>query len=317
MPNPAPMPFTGYPIDRAGLKRRETAWIEAALADPGTDLILLQAGQPVLEEAGVPGAARPLLRLSASALGAALPAGLPLVFLGIDAGSRPLFAASLPRGYDLASGPLAGLGEPVELRAAAAGPLMGADLALAATARDLFDWHERHGFCARCGHPSNPAEAGWKRVCPSCGAEHFPRTDPVAIMLPVRGDRCFLARNAQRFPRGFVSALAGFIEPGETVEEACAREVAEEAGLTVVSSRIVANQPWPFPSQLMVGLIAEVGAGEAVLDLDELSEGYWFSRAEARALLSPEGHRFDGITWRAPPPLAIAHHLITAWIAEG
>jgi NAD+ diphosphatase len=309
----AAMPFTGFPIDRAGLKRREAEWIAGRLADPGSDLILLQAGQPVLEMQAAADGSRALLRLSASALGA-LPDGVPTVFLGLEGDGRAVFAASLPRRFDLETSPLAGLGEPAEMRAAAAGILVGGELALAATAKDLFDWHERHGFCARCGAASEIAEAGWKRVCPSCGAEHFPRTDPVAIMLPVRGDQCFLARNAQRFPRGFVSALAGFIEPGETVEEACAREVMEEAGLRVLSSRIVSNQPWPFPSQLMIGLLAEVAEGDAVLDLDELAEGFWFTRDEARALLSPQGLSFDGVTWRAPPPLAIAHHLITAWI---
>lgn len=309
------MPFTGFPIDRAGLKRRDGAWIAAQLADPGTDLILLKGGQPVLEARAAADGSQGLLRLSAAALGTALPSGLDTVFLGLEADGRAVFAVALPRRFDLDDGPLAGLGEVAELRGAAAGPLRGGDLALAATARDLFDWHERHGFCARCGHASELAEAGWKRVCPSCGAEHFPRTDPVAIMLPVRDGRCFLARNAQRFPRGFVSALAGFIEPGETVEEACAREIEEEAGLKVISARIVSNQPWPFPSQLMIGLIADVAPGEVRLDLDELSEGYWFTPDEARALLSPQGHVFDGITWRAPPPLAIAHHLIQAWLA--
>jgi NAD+ diphosphatase len=113
-----------------------------------------------------------------------------------------------------------------------------------------------------------------------------------------------------------VSALAGFIEPGETVEEACAREIAEEAGLVTTASRVIANQPWPFPSQLMIGLIAEVAEGEVRLDTEEVSEGYWFSREEARALLGPGGLHREGITWRAPPPMAIAHHLILAWLDE-
>jgi NAD+ diphosphatase len=155
-------------------------------------------------------------------------------------------------------------------------------------------------------------EAGWKRACPQCKTEHFPRTDPVAIMLAVHGDKCLLGRGPG-FRAGYISALAGFIEPGETIEEGCARELMEEAGVTMTSARIIANQPWPFPSQLMIALIAEVSSAELKLDTDEVSEAIWFDRRQARALLSDGGCVINGTTLRAPPPLAIAHHLIRAW----
>jgi NAD+ diphosphatase len=154
------------------------------------------------------------------------------------------------------------------------------------------------------------ADGGWKRVCPACNAEHFPRTDPVVIMLPVRGERCLVGRQAV-WPTGMWSALAGFLEPGESVEEACARELKEEAALETLSVRYHSTQPWPYPNSLMIGLIAEVAEGEATPDQTELEAVRWFTREEARALIAGE---IEGAF--APPPLAIAHQLIKAW-AEG
>jgi NAD+ diphosphatase len=191
-----------------------------------------------------------------------------------------------------------------------------ADLALISTGKALLDWHARHQFCANCGAKTDMVEAGWKRACPQCKTEHFPRTDPVAIMLAVHGDKCLLGRGPG-FRAGYISALAGFIEPGETIEEGCARELMEEAGVTMTSARIIANQPWPFPSQLMIALIAEVSSAELKLDTDEVSEAIWFDRRQARALLSDGGCVINGTTLRAPPPLAIAHHLIKTWVGEG
>ncbi|HRL07144.1 MAG TPA: NAD(+) diphosphatase, partial [Brevundimonas diminuta] len=151
----------------------------------------------------------------------------------------------------------------------------------------------------------------WKRVCPACGTEHFPRVDPVVIMLPVyKGGaepRCLLGRQAA-WPAGRMSALAGFMEPGEAIEEACAREVMEEAGLTVSDVRYHSSQPWPFPAQLMIGLIAEVTTDEAAPDQTELEAVAWLTRSEARAVLD-ETHP----TIQAPPPYAIARRLLETW----
>lgn len=307
------IPFSGYGLDRAGVRRTDGDWLAARLADPDTDLVLLDRGRPVLALPPGERGGRAPLRLTIAARGELLDPAAPLLFLGVDGEGRAVFAGEVRRGVELDVGPLQGLGEAMDLRAAAAGPLQGPDLALMGTAKALFDWHARHGFCSACGHRSDVVEGGWKRVCPSCGTEHFPRTDPVAIMLAVRDSLCFLG-SSHRFPAGYVSCLAGFIEPGESAEEGCARELMEEAGLRALSSRIVSNQPWPFPSQLMIGLIAEVAPGDVRLDPAELKDGRWFTRDEARALLEPDGLEKDGLVWRAPPPLAIAHHIISAWI---
>ena len=238
-----------------------------------------------------------------------------MIFLGQDTTGRATFAAPLPASFDLIDGPLLGLGEAEDLRMAA-GFMDPEDLAIAGTAKALLDWHARHGFCANCGEATQVVEAGWKRHCNACNSEHFPRTDPVAIMLAVLGDKCLLGRGPG-FRAGYISALAGFIEPGETIEEGCARELFEEVGVTMTHARIVANQPWPFPSQLMIGLIATVESLDLTLDTHEISEAIWFNREEARALLSEGGCTRDGATLRAPPPLAIAHHLIRLWVDEG
>jgi NAD+ diphosphatase len=309
------IPFTGYPLDRAGVRRGDQAFIGGLLDHPDSDLILIQDGRPVLELPIAKSEARRALRLSVAARSGFLPASAPApIFLGVDTEGRATFAAALPKSFDLDTGPLEGLGEAVDMRMAAGSIHMG-DLALLATGKDLIDWHARHGFCANCGHATDMVEAGWKRACPACKTEHFPRTDPVAIMLAVHGDKCLLGRGVG-FRAGFISALAGFIEPGETIEEGCARELMEEVGVTVTSARVIANQPWPFPSQLMIGLIAEVSGFDLTIDKNEVTDAIWFTREQGRALLSEGGCDVDGTILRAPPPLAIAHHLIKAWVEE-
>jgi NAD+ diphosphatase len=309
------IPFSGFPLDRASVHRRDVAFVEALLANGDSDLILVQNNQPVLEIGGPPNQARKVLRLACATRCGFLGTNAPApILLGLDTKGRATFVAELPRSFDLEDGPLAGLGETMDLRASASIMAMD-DLALVSTGKAILDWHTRHGFCATCGEKTHSVEAGWKRACPSCKTEHFPRTDPVAIMLAVHGDKCLLGRGPG-FRAGFISALAGFIEPGETIEEGCARELMEEAGVTMTSARIIANQPWPFPSQLMIGLIAQVSSFDLNLDTDEVSQAIWFTREEARALLSDGGCTIDGLTLRAPPPLAIAHHLIKAWVEE-
>ncbi len=316
MTQPSAIPFAGFPLDRASVHRRDNTFIAGLLEHPNSELVLIQDGRPVLELPIQPDGVRRALRLSVNARVAFLGATAPdPIFLGLDAKGRATFAAALPRGVEMDSGPLEGLGEAVDLRMSASDADMG-DLALVSTARAILDWHSRHNFCANCGTKTDIVEAGWKRSCPECKTEHFPRTDPVAIMLAVHGEKCLLGRGPG-FRAGFISALAGFIEPGETIEEGCARELMEEAGVTMTSARIIANQPWPFPSQLMIGLIAQVSGFDLNLDTDEVSQAIWFTRDEARALLSDGGCVVDGRTLRAPPPLAIAHHLIKAWVDEG
>jgi NAD+ diphosphatase len=221
-----------------------------------------------------------------------------------------VFALDLEGGTDPAEGVLQGLGRFVDLRGVAL-QLPAADAGILATAKAMFEWRRKHRHCANCGEPSLPADGGWKRICPACNAEHFPRTDPVVIMLPVRGESCLMGRQAA-WPKGMYSALAGFVEPGESIEEACARELFEEAALRTLSVRYHSTQPWPYPSSLMIGLIAEVENEDASPDQTELEEVRWFTREEAKSLLAGE---FKDV-W-APPPLAIAHHLLKAWASEG
>ena len=211
---------------------------------------------------------------------------------------------------DPAEGILQGLGKFEDLRAIAL-RVPEPDAAILATAKSMFEWRRRHLFCAACGQPSEAKDGGWKRKCPVCEAEHFPRTDPVVIMLPYVGERCMLGRQ-EAWPKGMFSALAGFLEPGESIEEACARELNEEAGLSTLKVRYHSTQPWPYPSSLMIGLIAEVEDDEGTPDQTELSEVRWFTRDEARSLLAGE---IEGTF--CPQPLAIAHQLIRAWVEGG
>jgi NAD+ diphosphatase len=196
------------------------------------------------------------------------------------------------------------------------GLLPAVDLAAVGAAKALTDWHARHRFCANCGAPTTAQLGGWRRGCSGCGAQHFPRTDPVAIMLvthlhPEHGERCLLARQP-RFPPGMYSAIAGFVEPGETIEAAVRRETFEETGLGVGRVDYVASQPWPFPSSLMIGCMAEALDDAITLDITELEDARWFSRDEARAML--ERRHPDGLT--SATPIAIASTLLKAWLGE-
>ena len=216
---------------------------------------------------------------------------------------------------------VSGLPEPAALRVLGAGvefqglrtaapDLPAGEAAVAAQARGLVGWHERHPFCAVCGGVTRPRNGGSSRSCASCKAEHFPRTDPVVIVVVSRGGRALLGRSG-RFPGNLYSALAGFMEAGESVEEAVRREVAEEAGVRVGAVRYVASQPWPFPASLMLGCLAEGLSGEITIDADELEDARWFSRAE---IVDALAGRNDAL--RVPQPIAIAHHLLRAWLAE-
>jgi NAD+ diphosphatase len=185
------------------------------------------------------------------------------------------------------------------------------DAAIWGAARSLLEWHARHPYCALCGQPSTPFRAGWGRRCVACGGEHFPRVDPVVIMIAEHEERILLARQPQ-YPPGRYSALAGFVEPGESIEEAVARELQEEAGIDASDVRYVASQPWPFPGQLMIACTARAASAEIVLDRTELEDAFWASRDEvAAALAGAPGARF-----LAPPPYAIAHTLLRHWLGD-
>jgi NAD+ diphosphatase len=282
--------FTGGTLDRADHLRTDDAALSAMRADASARVLLLEGLDPLTGDDGGIGW-RPVV---------AADTAKELLFLGLDAG-EPRFAALEP------SGPRSGSMAVLQLLHR----LPPAQVALYAAARSLVDWHYRHGFCARCGAATTVFRGGWARRCDSCKAEHFPRVDPVVIMLAEHGDRVLLGRQPQ-FPPRMYSALAGFIEPGESLEEAVARELHEEAGVRALSVRYVLSQPWPFPSSLMIGCIAPVEHDLIRLDTNELQDAIWLSREEVRAVLRGE----PGARIMTPPPLAIAHSLLQAWAAD-
>jgi NAD+ diphosphatase len=293
-----PNAFTRSPLDRAGHHRRDAAWLEAALRAETTLLIPFNEQRPFVTEDGgvvVPG------WLSAHARAGIARHDARLLFLGLNDAGAAHFAIDVD---DPAK--LEGLGRFDDLRAL--GPrLSHDDLATLGPAKAVFEWHVKNGYCANCGAPTLVVEAGWKRSCPMCSAEHFPRVDPVCIMVPTFGDKCFLARQ-KMWPRGMHSALAGFIEPGEAIEEAVARETMEEAGLKVVEVRMHSTQPWPFPHSLMIGVLCEVEHDRETIDTFELETGRWFTREEAKLLIAAKHPEVF-----APPPFAIAHQLLKTW----
>ena len=219
--------FAGNPLDRASDRRLDPDWVAARLADPDSLALAVWNGK-VLVEKGKD--AKSQIAYVRADLARELSGGAErLLFMGLWK-QTAVFAVDLEGAIDPADGPLEGLGRFEDLRMIALN-LPEPDAAILATAKAMFEWRRRHRHCAVCGHASEPADGGWKRVCPSCKAEHFPRTDPVVIMLATHGEKCLLGRQAV-WPKGMFSALAGFLEPGESIEEACARELMEEAGLT-------------------------------------------------------------------------------------
>lgn len=284
--------FTRSPLDHAGPQRAEPAFVQACLDNPDARALLLAGGNVVMTPAGDAHRVHPR---EAESL-ALQPPGL--VFLGL-AGGTPWFAASV-----------APESVPPALDFRRATMMAEPDIAaILGRARAILTWHARRHYCSNCGAENLPVEGATKLVCPSCGTEHFPRTDPSVIMLPFSGERCVLGRQPS-WPPGVYATLAGFMEPGETIEEACAREVREETGLSVLSTRYVASQPWPFPSTLMIGLIAEIAPGEPVA-ADDLEEARWFTRDEVRELYEEPLMRWG------PPHYSVSRLLIDTWLKGG
>ncbi|MDI1343478.1 MAG: NAD(+) diphosphatase, partial [Pseudolabrys sp.] len=305
-PNLGPLPILGYTdnrLERAAELRGNAAAIDAMAAGPragayviGGDLIVTKKDAAISD---------PLFTLEqARAFG---PAN-ETIFLGhLDGDGRFGFgipqadAEALKARDDLLV---------TDLRSIAVHGLVDAQhLPPLAEAKAVLQWHLRHRFCSNCGAASNAVHAGWKRLCPTCMTEHFPRTDPVVIMLIVDGERCLLGRSP-RFAPTMWSCLAGFIEPGESFEDAVKRETREEAGIVCGRVKYYRSQPWPFPTSLMIGCHAEALSHDIVVDRTELEDARWFSKDECVAMLL-RNHP-DGLTM--PPPVAIAHHIVRSWV---
>jgi NAD+ diphosphatase len=301
--------FAGNPLDRACEKRTDSVWLAAARADPASRVLPLWKLQPLLLGPEDQAQSSELCFIDArlaSGLGAA---DATEVLLGLE-GTTAYFARDISTLPDPLTAALAGRGHFREARAAAA-LLPPHQVAIMGQAKALLDWHNRHGFCSRCGAATRPSDGGYRRVCPACQSEHFPRTDPAVIMLVTAGDRCLLGRN-KRFAGGHYSTLAGFVEPGETIEEAVRREVFEEVGLRVGGVRYFATQPWPFPFNLMIGCFADADTEDIRVDGSEILTARWFDKETVRRLIAGESNAVS-----LPRREAIAYHLIRTWAEEG
>ena len=293
-------------LDRANARRGDVAFLATAKTDPDTRVYMIGGELVVLARRGE--ALDPLFRFAeAEAFGPAI----ETVFLGLadkaarmGLGLAPETVAQLKTRPDLLV---------TDLRAVAIeGLVVPEHLPPLAATKALVTWHARHRFCSKCGAATQSTEAGWRRDCARCGVQHFPRTDPCVIMLVIDGERCLLVHQP-RFAAGMWSCLAGFVEPGETLEEAVRRESFEEAGVQVGRVRYFASQPWPFPMSLMVGCHAEATATGLQIDRAELEDARWVSREEAGLMLARQ-HPGGLYT---PPPTAVAHHLIRTYVERG
>ena len=284
--------FTGSRLDRADHVRADPDRL-AGYMNWKARVLALDGLMPSLDDTN---------RLAWGTL-ADVPEDAELCFLGLDEG-KACFAAVPPRGD---ATPRMANPQLWSLMAT----LQPDDLALYGGARSLTDWHARHRFCAQCGGDTKLAKGGWQRDCTNCGASHFPRTDPVTIMLVEHEGRLLLGRQP-RFPPRMYSALAGFVEPGEMIEEAVAREIWEEAGVRARDVQYVASQPWPFPSQLMIGCYSMTDDPELTIDTTELDDARWFTREELEAARAAGDRGTDDLIF--PRSFAIAHHLVTWWL---
>ncbi len=311
------MGFTQNPLDRISDKRDDAEFMALLFARPDAQALVLTRDMPVL-------AANKVL------FPVVVTAGFGEVseqaFLGLFDGV-PIFAILLTDESSeiVEVGDEGGLLDtriillksrrdlvlPDTRRLAANRELSAEMLGILAQAKAVLHWNATHRFCGRCGGRTDQAASGWRRDCTRCNAQHFPRTDPVVIMLAVDGERCLLGRQP-RFPEGMYSCLAGFLESGETLEDAVRRELFEEAGVRVGKVQYLGSQPWPFPASLMVGAIAQATTTEIKLDKAELEDARWFSKDEARRLL--KGTHLGGL--KSPADMAIAHHILKAWVEE-
>jgi NAD+ diphosphatase len=270
--------FTFNPLDRAANHRADKAWLDAMRRGGKARLIRLNGDR---------------VRLADGHVEFGSPKIDSAIFLGLDSAKNAWFAEE------------SGIADGTDLRSIAVGALVPPEeLGLLAQARSLLVWHSRRSFCSNCGARTEVQDGGYRRHCPACQMDHFPRTDPVVIMVAIHDGACLLGRQKSWAP-GMYSALAGFMEPGETIEDAARREIFEEAGISIGAVHYIASQPWPFPSSLMIGLLGEAETSDIKLDHQELEDARWFQPAEVRAMLAGTHSSL-----RCPPPMAIANHLL-------
>jgi NAD+ diphosphatase len=291
-----------YPrLDRAAFLRKDTERLMRALDAPATLLVPVWRDKNLIATGSVPRAALP----TASDAGALIDAASEIVWLGLVGGADCFALDVSGLAEPLAHAALAGKAELTDLRMSG-GILPAEEAEILAYARGMLYWHQRHRYCGSCGAETKPKDGGHVRECAAEDLKHFPRTDPAVMVLVSRGDCCVLARQPW-WPHGMQSVVAGFVEPGESVEDAAIREVKEELGLDVTGLRYFRSQPWPFPASLMVGFFAEATSDELVIDREELEAARWYSRAE---LLAPVGFFY-------PPGYSLAHYMIREFLAAG
>lgn len=304
--------FAANPLRRGEVERRDEDWIAAKVREPSSRFLPLR-GPAVLiadgEDNAAGSEAAGLGWLAWADLSPHLTAAAVPLFLGLMEG-RAYFALDLSQESAAAAVAESRPGcRFEEVRSAAENLLSGPEAGILAQGRAQVNWHNRHGYCSVCGQPTVVKRGGQKRECPACKAEHFPRTDPVVIMVVSDGDRCLLGQSRGRLAAmNRYSALAGFMDQGETIEEAVAREVMEEAGIRVKNVRYHSTQPWPFPSSLMIGCHAHAASADIAMDNEEMTDVRWFDRAEVLRALAGQSDKLA-----LPGPIAIAHHLIKAW----
>lgn len=304
--DPISIAFSGSLTNRASAERLKPDWVARELGNPGNRYCVI-VGENIAVKMPANGGFPDLLWVDLTTLQDQGISTDNVVLLGIDDDELPHWSLSVSEDE------LAALGQKLEqncqpfpLRSLAAqGHLSTQELAIASHAKALVDWHDNHRFCSTCGTVTEIADAGARRVCPSCEASHFPRVNPVAIMLTIDGDNCLLGRQA-RFPPGVYTALAGFMEPGETIEECVRRETFEESGVRVGEVRYIASQYWPFPSNLMIGCHADALSADLDPDFEEMEDVRWFTRKEVQQMLADEHP--DQL--RPPAEFAIAHQLL-------
>lgn len=292
------MAFTGAPLDLAE-NQRDTAQLTAFSAADNARAFVMFHGRFLVKNGD-------LVMVHPSQIkGSHLYDPGPL-FLGLD-GDLPLFAFSFAKeeeAYKLVKG--AALDHLRNL----AFLMDGRQLALAGRAKSIFDWHRSHRFCSNCGKESKPQAGGVTRQCPTCETDHFPRVNPVVIMLVLDGDNCLMGRGPE-WPEGAYSALAGYVSPGESLSEACIREVKEEVNIDVENPEFMFSQPWPYPSQLMMGLVCQAKNTKITLDTKELADARWSTKDVVRGVFAGTDKTFI-----CPPPFTIAHQLIKVWLGE-